>query len=320
MLNISNIIYNFICNYINDIVLYDDKKKGEEIVMARFDYESFEANESKKSANSYNNGPRVLFFGLKNDGDTAIVRFIYKDKSDFDVVSVHKTKINNFTRNINCLRESASEPLNKCPFCAAGEKISHRFFVKLVEYTTDETGAIVATPKVWERPVGFARELISYSEEYGDLRDNVFKIKRVGKAGDKSTTYSLIVANPNIYKEELYKSDFSAFDSFKLTSFMVLDKSADDMESILDGTYVEVKKTRDNTQNVENKQVARDESITVSSAPTRNNVSYEASEQQVVRNNVEEKEVVRNVTNDSEVAETTTRPRRTYSFSDVDKF
>lgn len=74
--------------------------------------------------------------------------------------------------------------------------------------------------------------------DYGDLRNIIFKITRHGRKGDTNTTYSLIVANPQIYKNEDYVADFSAFDTFDINRNMVLNKNAEELQYYVEnGTF-----------------------------------------------------------------------------------
>lgn len=196
--------------------------------MSVYSYESFLMNKAETtSAKPTSKFQKVGYFKLENDGDSTLVRFAYKNKSEFQIATVH---IVEGYRRVVCLRD-AKEPIEKCPLCAAGEKVLNKFYVKLIEYTKDEQGNVVATPKVWERPSGFASVLDSLCEEYGaDLCDHVFKIKRRGAKGDMKTEYDVMYANPELYKESVgYVKDFSAFDNFDLSKHSYYIKSFDEM-------------------------------------------------------------------------------------------
>jgi len=81
-------------------------------------------------------------------------------------------------------------------------------------------------------------------DDYGDLRNTLFKIKRHGAKGDQNTTYDILPANQNVYKPEVYVPDFSGFDNFDLSFFFCLKKSADEMNHYLaTGNFPEVAKT-----------------------------------------------------------------------------
>lgn len=202
--------------------------------MATFSYEDYEKQEQTKN-NKSSNGPIVRYFSLKDDGEEAIVRFIYDSPKDFVFESVHNVSIDGQFRRISCLRTSPFEKLDHCPLCAKGDPVYTKFYIKLIQYERDENDNLVAVPKVWERPANFSNILKSMYEEYGVLSDSVYKIKRRGKKGDLHTTYDIIPANPAIYKPEIYVKDFAAFDTYNLHDYVVLDKSYDELAVLANG-------------------------------------------------------------------------------------
>ena len=202
-----------------------------------YSYESFLKNkESSDTTKSTSKFQKVGYFSLKNDGDVALVRFAYKTSAEFNITTVHTVEIDGRYKRVSCLRESGKEPVSKCPLCEAGEKLYSKFYVKLIEYTKDESGNVVATPKVWERPSGFAQQLEPLCAEYGgDLCDHIFKIKRRGAKGDMQTTYDVMYANPELYKESVgYVKDFSAFDNFDLSRHSYYVKSFEEISEFLE--------------------------------------------------------------------------------------
>lgn len=193
-------------------------------------YEEFsKMNQSSgrdESASKYNSSPS--YFYLADDGDTAIVRFNIADIKDVAITSKHGVFINGKRRNVECIR-GFNDPVESCPLCASGSKPTFRVYIQLLSYKI-ENGKITYEPCVWDQPARFRETLKSYFMDYGDLRDIVFKITRHGRKGDTNTTYSLIVANPQVYKNEDYVADFSAFDKFDLNRAMVLLKSKDELQ------------------------------------------------------------------------------------------
>ena len=186
----------------------------------------------ERAAAAQNAGPRVSYFGLRDDGDEAIVRFAYTDPDQFDILTTHQTTVDGKFRRVNCLRDFR-DPVDNCPMCKAGIPVQQRFYIKLVEYTRDEEGKIVVTPKVWERPTSYVTILNNLFEEYGDISDMVFKVKRSGKKGDLQTTYSIMLANPTIYNATTYAKDFSGFDKYNVVGSALLDWSAEQMNESL---------------------------------------------------------------------------------------
>ena len=189
--------------------------------MGKVNYETWASRGTNEKKSNF---AQVGYFKLNEDGEEAIVRFVYNDPSEFDIADIHRVKDKNgWWRNISCLR-TPEEPIEKCPLCARKEPLKTRFFVKLIQYTKDESGKVVATPKVWERPSGFIKEMKNLINTYGDLKESVFKVVRNGAKfnakGEPNTdvTYTIMYQPPHIYKEELgFIKDFSAFENFDIS-------------------------------------------------------------------------------------------------------
>lgn len=200
-------------------------------------------NDIDFNTGSNNRTNSVGFFGLANDGDSAIVRFIHDSVSTFDILSVHPSRVDGKFRNINCIR-SAKDPIGTCPLCAAGEKVVNKIYIHLLEYTKDENGNIVAEPKVWERSLNYATKLKEYIDNYGPLSDVVCKIVRHGRKGDMQTTYEIIPnLSKQIYTDELYPKQTNAFDNYSALGVSVLNKNFNELEFFLaSGSFPEVVK------------------------------------------------------------------------------
>ncbi len=204
--------------------------------MAYISREEFLAQQKEREARAaaaQNAGPRVGFFKLADDGDEAIVRFCYDDPNQLDILTTHKTTVDGKFRRVNCLRESFKDDPASCPMCAAGVPVQQRLYIKLIEYTRDENGNIVAQPKLWERPTSYVNILGNLFTEYGDISDNVFKVKRSGEKGSMQTTYSIMLANPNVYNASLYPKNNEAFDGYNILGSAVLDKSFDELKEMV---------------------------------------------------------------------------------------
>jgi len=190
--------------------------------MAQFSYESY----TQRQQNKQFEGGNIKFFNfLKNDGDVVLVRFPYTTPNEFELYDLHKVSINGNFRFVNCIRE-ANQPTSSCPLCAKGDAAKGRFIVKMLVYVQGQNG-IEVVPCVWDRPTGFAKTL---AERIGDCGNVVYKIKRIGAKGDKNTTYDIMpTMNPQIYNEQAYPSDFSAFANFKPNNFSFLDRNFEEL-------------------------------------------------------------------------------------------
>ena len=81
-----------------------------------------------EEAENYGRSNSGSFFQLKNDKDTARVRFLYGTMDDVQGYAVHRVKVGDSERYVNCLRKY-SDPIDMCPFCAAQMKASPKLFV-----------------------------------------------------------------------------------------------------------------------------------------------------------------------------------------------
>ena len=193
-------------------------------------------NQKSEKKDNLTRKPRtyVRYFGLGDDGDTGIVRFNVGTLDDIKIVSKHRVKNSDGKiRNIACLRTSPDQALDVCPLCAAGEKMTFRAYVPLISYEQDENGNTVPVPCLWEQSPRIRETLKSFTVDYGDLRDYIFKIVRHGKHGDTNTTYTILPANPTVYKEEIFKKDFTGFENLDFERF-VTTKTADEMNEFLE--------------------------------------------------------------------------------------
>lgn len=124
------------------------------------------------------------FFSLANDKDYETVRLMYNDMNDVELFSVHEIEVNGQTQWVNCLREY-DEPVDKCPLCAAGNRLQVKMWVPLYIENTGEV-------KVWERGRTFVAQIESSARRFNPLVSTIFEIERNGKKGDQNTTYALV--------------------------------------------------------------------------------------------------------------------------------
>ena len=124
------------------------------------------------------------FFGLADDGDTAIVRFLYRSSSDVEGYEVHPVKYKGLYKNVLCLRDSNEDPIEDCPFCNNEYPKYQKFYIPLLDV---ESGDV----KIWERGLSFYKILTNLCSKYYPLCDEIFEIERVGAAKDKNTRYTV---------------------------------------------------------------------------------------------------------------------------------
>lgn len=198
---------------------------------------TFDVANEMENARQQNSGNSFDFFTLRNDGDEAIVRFIYQNTSQFKIFTVHDVELVNngrkSRRKVNCLREPRDQ-IEMCPLCHAGVNSRNTFLIEMIQYITDpQTGAVTVKPVVWERSMSYANRLKSLIDEYGPLDDCVFKIKRCGAAGSMDTTYEIFYGNPKMYPDNVFVKDFSAFESVNFMGSLIMSKNYDEMNTYL---------------------------------------------------------------------------------------
>lgn len=185
--------------------------------MARFNFED---------AEKYGGQGGTGYFSLKDDKDTAIVRFLYNTPEDVEGYAVHEVEIDGKKRYVNCLREY-NQPIDDCPFCKARKYQTAKLFIPM--YNED-----MERVQVWERGKKFFSQLSSVLSrcDANPICSQTFEIERNGKKGDTSTTYQ-------IYQTRDKADDMTLedFDMPVILGRLILDKSAEDMEFYLDEGY-----------------------------------------------------------------------------------
>ena len=132
------------------------------------------------------------YFNLKDDGDSAIVRFMYNTLDDITGYAVHNIELgNNRHLYVSCLREDYNEPLDNCPLCAAKNFQQAKFYFNLFDCETEEV-------KLWERGKQILKKLVSVLNQIeGPICGTPIKIIRKGEAGDRYTTYEFELMQPD---------------------------------------------------------------------------------------------------------------------------
>lgn len=184
---------------------------------------SFGINEAEQYGGQGGGG----YFSLKNDKDTARVRFLYTSADDITGYSVHEVKHNGKKRYVNCLRKYG-DPLDMCPMCASGSPVRAKYFVPLYNTETEQT-------VVWERGKEFGKKLASLCARYPNLVSHEFEIERNGQAGSKDTRYEVY---------EVGHDNDVTIDDFEVENpigGLILDKDVDEMNVYIEtGAFPDV--------------------------------------------------------------------------------
>lgn len=164
------------------------------------------------------NGESNEFFTLKNDRDTAVVRFLYEDPKgeDLDLYAVHEVEIAGKKRYVDCLQNAS------CELCKSGNIARPKLFLQLLD-TRD--GKV----KTWERGKAFVKKIDGIINKYGSLVNREFEIERQGKAGDKKTEYAIYPLD----KDGKHLEDFP--EKQELLGTFILEKTPAEMIDLLNG-------------------------------------------------------------------------------------
>ena len=208
--------------------------------MGKYNYDSLKTAQETKSTSSSDRRdyPRVGYFWLSENKPSAIVRFDVSSPDDLEIVDVHNVKLTKedgttYYRNVACLRNN-DEPFKNCPLCAQNVKTrSTQVFVKMIEYYINNEGQVVASPVVWARYSSFADELVTLLNQYGDLKDHLFKVSKV-KEGNKTKYSVLYQPEMGIYTEAAgYTKDFSALDHLLINKHSYMERTFDELETFV---------------------------------------------------------------------------------------
>lgn len=216
--------------------------------MARFNMQ-----ESENYGASKNN-----YFALKDDRDTAIIRFLYNDINDIEGVAVHEVEVNGKRMDVECLR-AYNEPLHKCPLCEAGYKVNAKLFIPVYDENSKES-------KIWTRGRTFFQKLSSLCARNNPLVSTPFEVERIGKKGDTNTSYET-------YPMQRDNSRIEDFPEIKAEGIAFEVKTYEELRKYLDtGTFGEIVDRNERRQSTASSQ--RD----VTSAPIRRRPNYSNEE------------------------------------------
>lgn len=171
------------------------------------------------------------FFSLKNNGDTANVRFMYDTIDDVQGTAVHEVEIDGRRVMVDCLREY-HQPVTDCPFCAA--KIAQKAKLFISVYNIDDDAC-----QVWERGAKtYMQKLSSLCARHGaPLYATPFEIERQGKPGDNRTDYTFYNNPADDTRLEDLPEPLDIYEEG-----IVLKKTPEEMEYFLDhGKFPEAK-------------------------------------------------------------------------------
>lgn len=181
----------------------------------------------KALINKYeNNGEKTEWLSLKDDGDSAMVRFLHSNESDLDVFEVHNFEVDGFNQSIKCLGE-------ECVFCKEGHRPQLKMWLQMMDLEDDNK------IKIWSRGVSDIKKILEEIAENGNLNERDYKIKRVGKKGSTKTQYLFYAKD---------KKEMELKERKKVEGYFVRVVTPEDMYSIINGTFT-FKKDNVGTEN-----------------------------------------------------------------------
>lgn len=166
-------------------------------------------------ADNYTQSNAGSYFSLKDDKDTARVRFLYETVDDIVGYAVYRVQVGDKERYVNAIR-SYNEPIENDPFAAAGYKLHAKLFVPLYNEDTNEV-------QFWERGKTYFSRLASLASRYNPLYNEVVEVERNGKKGDMKTDYTF-------YPVENSTFDIDSIDIPSPLGTIILDKTYEEMK------------------------------------------------------------------------------------------
>ena len=174
-----------------------------------------------------NSGSGGSYFSLKDDKDTARVRFLYNGAEDIEGFTVHRVKVGERERYVNCLVDEGGS-LADCPFCQAKLQKFAKMFIPLYNEDTDQL-------QTWERGQKFYGTISGLCARYPNIVSRTFDIERNGKKGEQTTTYSVYpVGDADGTTVQDILDDLGVDELPNPLGTIILNKSADDMEYYLE--------------------------------------------------------------------------------------
>jgi hypothetical protein len=167
------------------------------------------------------NGGNTSFFSLKNDGESATVRFLYGDNpEELDWFVVYKVSIGGKDRYVKQNREND-------PLAMAGFKPSIRGIIQLVK--ENEPSKVL----LWDRGRPQLEQLIVLMNQYGPLKNMPYNITRKGAKGSKETSYFIMPL--------MSQTQVTLADRVKLVdgkNGYILELTDAEMTALVNGTFV----------------------------------------------------------------------------------
>lgn len=173
-------------------------------------------------------GEKAKWLQLKDDGDSALVRFLHKDENDLDVFEVHSIEVDGFMQSVKCLGDD-------CELCKSGNRPQLRIWLQMIDLEDDEV-------KIWNRGVTDIKRILEEISENGNLNERDYKIKRIGKKGSTKTQYVFYAKD---------KKERELKERKKVEGYFVKVVTNEDMRDMLNGNFTFKKDVNTGDSNTE---------------------------------------------------------------------
>ena len=135
-------------------------------------------------------------FRIEQDGGRKQVVFLYTDEASVDGWAVHRLPgANYYTYTVDCPR-GPKDPVDMCPACQAGEALSTRVFVRMLDVATGKV-------MIWDKPASYRKDLAGLIHYHNPLYKQKVEITRNGTG--LNTKYSVMPIGDSGITEEQYK-------------------------------------------------------------------------------------------------------------------
>lgn len=158
---------------------------------------------------------KINFLKLQDDGWYAKVRFMFGPGECFRGETVHNISEDpRKPKYVPCLRQSPNQPLDVCPLCANGSKITVQFFIPIYVHSivSNVRGVEQEQPvnqvMLFQKGTSFKAAIQSVLRQTArtgkPIVNSVFNLVRNGKAGDMQTSYTVeYVSTDDVTLEQL---------------------------------------------------------------------------------------------------------------------
>ena len=175
---------------------------------------------------NYKTGGDYNYLVLKDNGDTAKIRFYIESMDDLRFYIVHQIEVKGKTRYVNCLR-TYDQPIDDCPFCR--EALQNKDYGTLVKMFLPVYDMDDKQVKLFERGRTFKDEIQGHIRRNAPLVNYPCEIERCGEKGDIKTVYKVYPLAQE--KDNTLIKDLPEVED--LIGTYVLDFSREDMEDYI---------------------------------------------------------------------------------------